>query len=191
MASGRFWTTLRKGSRNIHRELSFFFGGVILIYAVSGFMLNHKNDFNSDYDIRRHSFRVENVPPERALWSRDYILSLLEPLDEQQNYTKHYFPDEQTLKVFLKGGSSLVVDTRTGEALYESVRKRPLWSGLNRLHYNPGKWWTVFSDIFVFSLVVITLTGLVMIKGKKGFWGRGGIEFLAGILIPVLFLLLM
>ena len=31
----------------------FFFSGVLLIYAVSGFMLNHKRDFNSDYSVRR------------------------------------------------------------------------------------------------------------------------------------------
>lgn len=181
---------LRKWSRHIHRELSFFFSGVILIYAASGFMLNHKDDFNADYEIRRQSFRVENPPADRSSWSRERVLSLLEPLGEQKNYTKHYFPDDYQLKVFLKGGSSLVVNIRSGEALYESVRKRPLWSGLNQLHYNPGRWWTVFSDIFVFSLAVITLTGLIMVKGKKGLWGRGGIELLAGILIPVLFLLL-
>ena len=30
-----------------------------------------------------------------------------------------------------------------------------------------------------------------MLKGPKGFWGRGGIEFLAGILIPIAFLVFM
>ncbi len=184
-------SSLRRWSRNIHRELSFFFGGVILIYALSGFMLNHKNDFNSDYDIRRESLQFESLPTDRSAWDKGRVLELLSPVGEQDNYTKHYFPEEGRLKVFLKGGSSLVVDLASGEALYESVRKRALWSGLNRLHYNPGRWWTVFSDIFILSLVVITLTGLVMLRGPKGFWGRGGIEFLAGLLIPVAFLLLL
>lgn len=190
--SAKFFQTFRRWSRNIHRELSFFFGGALLIYAVSGFMLNHKKDFNSDYDISRKEFVLEGgYASDRAAWTRDAVLELLEPLGEAGNYTKHYFPEGTLMKVFLKGGSSLTVDLGTGEAVYESVRRRPLWSGLNRLHYNPGRSWTVFSDIFVFSLVVITLSGLVMLKGPKGFWGRGGIEFLAGMAVPVAFLLLL
>ena len=189
MQASKFGPKFRKWSRTIHRELSFFFAGVVLIYAVSGFMLNHKRDFNAEYDINRTEFTLENFPPSQTDWNKDFVLSILEPLDEADNYTKHYFPSDSQMKVFLKGGSSLIVNTETGEALYESIRRRPVWSSLNRLHYNPGYWWTAFSDIFAFALVIITLTGLFMVKGAKGFWGRGGIEFLAGIFIPILFLI--
>ena len=168
--SGKF----RKWCHILHRDLSFFFAGVILIYAFSGIMLNHKRDFNSDYSITQ----------------KEYVLDLLDDLGERNNYTQHYFPKENTMKVFIKGGSSLTVNTETGEAYYESVKKRPILSSLNRLHYNPNRNWTIFSDIFAVSLIVITLTGLVMLKGRKGFWGRGGIEFAAGILIPLAFILL-
>lgn len=185
----KFGPKFRKLSRTIHRELSFFFAGVVLIYAVSGFLLNHKRDFNTEYDITRTKFTLENFLSSQADWTPNDVLSILEPLDEADNYTKHYFPSDSQMKVFLKGGSSLIVNTETGEALYESIRRRPVWSSLNRLHYNPGYWWTAFSDIFAFSLVIITLTGLFMVKGAKGFWGRGGIEFLAGIFIPILFLI--
>ncbi len=84
----------------------------------------------------------------------------------------------------------MFVDTRTGEAVYESLKRRPLLSDMVKLHYNPGRWWTVFSDVFAVCLILITLTGLVMVKGSKGFWGRGGILFIIGIVIPVLFLML-
>ena len=149
--SGKF----RKWCHILHRDLSFFFAGVILIYAFSGIMLNHKRDFNSDYSITQKEYRIAG------------------------NFPKA-----------IKGGSSLTVNTETGEAYYESVKKRPILSSFNRLHYNPNRNWTIFSDIFAVSLIVITLTGLVMLKGRKGFWGRGGIEFAAGILIPLAFILL-
>ncbi len=45
-------------------------------------------------------------------------------------------------------GSSLVADLRSGEAVVEHLTRRPVWSALTRLHYNPGSWWTVFADIF-------------------------------------------
>lgn len=189
--SKNFTKQLRKWSRIVHRDLSFFFSGVIIIYAISGFVLNHKKDFNSDYSIKSYSFSVEgNYPLSQEKFSKDKVISILAPYNEASNYTKHYFPDNESMKVFLKGGSSLVVDLSNGKALYEQVKKRPIISQFNWLHYNPNKWWTIFSDIFSFSLIIITLTGLIMTKGKKGLWGRGGIELIIGIIIPLLFIVL-
>ena len=189
--SKNFMKQLRKWSRVIHRDLSFFFSGVIIIYAISGFVLNHKKDFNSNYSITTYNFNIKgNYPLPEEDFSKDRVLTLLEQYNETDNYTKHYFPDEGTMKVFLKGGSSLTLDLASGNGLYEQVKKRPIIRHFNRLHYNPHKWWTIFSDIFAFSLVIITLTGLVMTRGKNGLRGRGGIEFLIGIIIPILFILL-
>ena len=138
MKLARLSSTIRRWSRNLHRELSFFFAGIVLIYAVSGFLLNHKGDFNAEYDIVNREFRIDDFPAARSEIDKKYVRSILEPLGEAANYTKHYFPEESRMKVFLKGGSSLTVDTESGVAVYESVRKRPLWSALNRLHYNPS-----------------------------------------------------
>lgn len=182
---------LRKWSRIIHRDLSFFFSGVIIIYAISGFVLNHKKDFNSDYTIKTHDFIVEgNYPLSQETFTKERVITILSPYNEAKNYTKHYFPNNESMKVFLKGGSSLELNLTNGYALYEQVKKRPIISQFNRLHYNPNRWWTIFSDIFSFSLITITITGLVMTRGKKGLWGRGGIELIVGILIPLLFILL-
>ena len=100
------------------------------------------------------------------------ILALLEPLNEAGNFTKYYYPKPDRIKVFLKGGSSLVVNTRTKDAVYEGVKRRPLISSMVQLHFNPGKWWTWFADAFAVSLIVITVSGMVMIKGPKGLWVR-------------------
>lgn len=109
-------------------------------------------------------------------------------VEVNESYTKHYFPQSNYLKVFLKGGSSLTADLTTGEVCYESLKRKPIVSTMTTLHYNPGKWWTWFADIFAVSLIIITLTGLVMLKGKHGLWGRGGIELLLGIAIPLILL---
>ena len=127
---------------------------------------------------------------DKAKVDKALVLTLLEPLGEVDNYTKHYFPKEGQMKVFLKGGSSLVIDTQTGAAVYESLKRRPLLSDMVKLHYNPTKWWTIFSDVFAVCLILITVTGIIMVKGSKGFIGRGGILFIIGIVIPVLFLVL-
>ena len=42
---------LRRWSRNVHRELSFFFSGMLLIYAVSGLVMNHRDTINPNYSV--------------------------------------------------------------------------------------------------------------------------------------------
>ena len=179
---------IRKWSRGIHRDLSFLFSGIILVYAISGFCLNHKGDFNSDYKVTNTDLQLKGAFPQQEKVDKAFVLQLLDQIGQENNYTKHYYPQPSLMKVFLKGGSSLMVDMQNGEAHFEHLQKRPLLSALNRLHYNPSKWWTWFSDIFAASLLIITLTGLIMVKGPKGLWGRGGIEFLIGIAIPLFFL---
>lgn len=171
--------------RTIHRELSYFFSGMVLIYAISGIYMNHRDTINPHYTVTRTELRLGALPSADEL-DRAAVEALLARAEVSERYTKHYFPQEDRLKVFLKGGSSFEADLTTGEALYESLRRRPLVSTMTTLHYNPGRWWTWFADIFAVSLIIITLTGLVMLKGKHGLWGRGGIELLLGIAIPLI-----
>lgn len=171
--------------RAIHRDLSYLFSGMILIYAISGFVMNHRDSINPHYTVTLSQHTIDNLPQQADL-DKEAVRELMEQVGVEEAYTKHYFPEQNHLKVFLKGGSSLEADLATGQVVYESLRRKPLLSTITTLHYNPGKWWTWFSDIFVISLVVITLTGLVMLKGKNGLWGRGGIELLIGIAIPLI-----
>ena len=182
--------TLRKWRRGIHRDLSFFFSGMVLIYAISGIVMNHRNTINPNYSVERQEYAITEILPVQSDFKKEDVLKLLVPLGEEGNYTKHYFPQENLMKVFLKGGSSLVVELSTQHAVYEKLTRRPLLSALTKLHYNPGSWWTHFADLFAAGLIIITVSGIIMIKGPKGLWGRGGIELAAGIIIPLLFLFL-
>ena len=183
-------SAFRKWSRILHRDVSYLFAGMILIYALSGILMNHRIDLNPHYSVEVEEFKVTQDLTDKEKIDKALVLDILQPLDEADNYTKHYFQKDGRMKVFLKGGSSLVVDTQTGAAVYEKLERRFLLSDMVKLHYNPGKWWTTCSDSVAVSLVLITLTGMVMVKGSKGFWGRGGILFLMGIIVPILFLIL-
>lgn len=187
----KFSSSVRKWSRNIHRDLSFIFSGMLLIYAISGIAMNHVNTFNPHYSVTVKEYSLNAPLPTKEQISKDYVVSeLLKPIKEDGNYTKHYFPESSTMKVFLKGGSSLVVNLDTNTAVYESLKQRHVLSAMTKLHYNPSKGWTIFSDIFVVSLILIILTGLIMIKGRRGLIGIGGIELIIGMAIPLLFILL-
>lgn len=161
-----------------------------MIYTISGFMLNHKKDFNSDYVIRQKNFQFsEPLLSDSKSFTRETAVRLLKAAGEEENYLKHYSPQPGIIKIFIKGGSSMTINCSDGSALYESIKKRPVISSFNRLHYNPSRWWTVFSDLFLLSLVIIVLSGLIILKGPKGFWGRGGIEFMLGLAVPLAFIL--
>ncbi len=181
---------LRKFCRWVHRDLSFLFSGMLLVYAISGIALNHKDTYNSQYSIERQTFQVEKGLLTDGEMTKNAVLAILRPLGEEAHYTQHYFPESNRMKVFLKGGSNLEVDLLTGQAVLESVKRRPIMGALSKLHYNPGKAWTVFSDVFAGALVLIIISGLLMLKGRHGLWGIGGIELLVGILLPLLFLFL-
>ena len=77
-------SAVRKWSRPVHRDLSFFFSGVLLIYAVSGFMLNHKRDFNSDYSVRRTELVfAQEIPRAEQEWTRARAEELLLRVGEE------------------------------------------------------------------------------------------------------------
>lgn len=202
---------IRKWSRTLHRDLGFFFSGMVIIYGVSGLFMNHIDTINPNYSVNRINLTLDNSFPSKSDITKQDVLNLLRTIHEENKYTKHYFPEENTMKVFIKGGSILTVDLSTKQAVYEKLTRRPILSGITKLHYNrsashrnashhmsrgrhrhsgQGQWWTYFSDFFAISLLVITITGLIMVKGSKGFIGRGGIEFAIGIIIPLLFLIL-
>ncbi|MBN1253307.1 MAG: PepSY-associated TM helix domain-containing protein [Bacteroidales bacterium] len=179
---------LRRWSRILHRDIGFLFIGTSLIYGLSGIALNHLNDWNPNYSVETKSFKTElNLKKENI--SKENILELVDNLDDKDNYRKHYFPQNNILKIFLNGGSSIVINTQTGEGNAEFLKKRAMFYQVNFLHYNPNNWWKWFSDIYAFALIFLALTSLFMIKGKKGLVGTGGIYLFVGILIPILFLI--
>ncbi len=180
---------IRRWCRVVHRDLSFFFAGMLLIYAISGIAMNHVRTTNPNYTVEQHHYVVDVTTVDPSEVTKDYVVThFLDSIGQAEYYTKHYFPEEGKLKVFLKGGSNVVVDLSTGQVVFEEVKPRYVIGAMSRLHYNPGKWWPIFADLFAIGLIIITLTGLVMQKGKHGLWGIGGIELLVGAAIPLLFL---
>jgi hypothetical protein len=116
------------------------------------------------------------------------VLKLLDEVADRDDYKNHYYPATDQIKIFLTGGSSVLVDLNTGQGYAEFLKRRPIFYQSNYLHYNPNIWWTWFSDIFAGALIILALTGIILIKGKKGITGRGAWLTIAGILIPLIFL---
>ncbi len=179
---------LRKWSRILHRDLGFFFIGTTIIYGLSGIALNHLNDWNPNYTVEVKDFNT-NINLNKSPDIEEKVLLLLDEIEKRDNYKKHYYPQSNYIKIFLSGGSSVVINTETGQGRAEFLRKRPVFYQVNYLHYNPNVWWTWFSDLFAGVLILLAITSMFMLRGKYGMAGRGGWLTLAGIVIPLLFLI--
>lgn len=179
---------IRKWSRILHRDIGYFFIGTTIIYGLSGIALNHLADWNPSYSVETKTYNT-TIDFSQKDQTESQILKLLDDIDHRKNYKKHYFPEDHQLKVFLKGGSTVMVNTQTGDVFAEYLKKRAVFYEVNYLHYNPDRWWMWFSDIFAGALIFLAITSFFIVKGKHGITGRGGIYTALGIIIPLLFLL--
>ncbi len=178
----------RKLNNILHRDLGYFFTGVILIYAISGLAINHLRDWNPSYHVETKTVDF-SFPKDYKLISEDLVKRELAKSGLTEKYKKYYFPRDGQMKIFIKDGS-IKVDLTTGKGFMEKLTRRPLLAEMNYLHYNPNLWWTIYSDIFAVALIIIAITGLIVLKGKRGFKRYGVWLFIGGFLVPVLILIL-
>ena len=179
----------RKWNRWIHRELGFLFFGMSIIYGLSGIALNHgvAKHWNPGIVSRSVAFGYKSSLTKLEV-KKEVIEEILDLTGERKSYKQYYFPSPDYLMIYLRGGH-ITLHLPTGEGTLTKVRNRPVFSEVNYLHYNkPKKLWTWFSDLFALALILMAISGLFMIRGKKGIAGRGGILTVIGILIPLIFL---
>ena len=179
---------LSKLNRVTHRDIGHLIAGLTLIYAISGIALNHKNDWNPNYIFENSPF-TSNAKITRETFNKEAAVDILKSINLEQEFKTYYFPSGNSLTIFINGGV-IHLNVATGEGVIEKISKKPFFYQINFLHYNPGKWWKYFSDIFCLSLITVTITGLFIIKGKNGITKRGAILTIAGILLPIIFLLI-
>lgn len=179
---------LSKLNRITHRDIGYLIAGLTLIYAISGIALNHKSNWNPNYIFKNTTFKTE-VPVNQATFNDDTAKKILKEINAESAYKTFHFPTGKKVTIFVDGGF-VQVNSASGEGVVEMASKRPLFYQINFLHYNPGRWWKYFSDIYCVALILVTITGLFIIKGRNGITRRGAILTIIGIILPLLFLLI-
>lgn len=168
--------------RVIHRDLGFLMVGVCLVYGISGFLLNHMNGKDPAYKTQEETLQIDkNLSHEElsVLWKDKGLPEL----------KKVMTIDDVHSRLMLNGGVG-AYNSATGIADYEMHSKNEFVYWINRLHYNKIKGWSVMADLFAFSLIFFALSGLFMVKGRKGLAGSGKWFLLAGLVIPILYIVL-
>ncbi len=170
----------------VHRDVGYLAAGLTVAYAVSGVAVNHVADWNPNYVIETVERQVGDIAEGPTAGMTSTVLERLGIRDEPTSVVR-MGPGE--LRIFFEG-RTLKVTLPGGRVLDETVRRRPVLFELNFMHLNHGKGiWTAVADIYALALLTLALTGIFIIPGRKGLGGRGRWLLLAGVLFPVVYIL--
>lgn len=178
---------IRRWNLEWHRDLGYFFSSLIIIYAISGIALNHVNDWNPDFIIHKQTVITPKLNTRDKVNAKN--ITEFSKLVGEENYKVFDFPTNSQVKIYYDN-ATLHINLETGEGIYEKLTKRHVFYESNVLHRNSLNGWKWISDIFAFMLIIISVTGLFILKGKYGFKRRGIWIMLAGLLFPVTAILL-
>ncbi|MCS6897327.1 MAG: PepSY-associated TM helix domain-containing protein [Nitrospira sp.] len=171
----------------VHRDIGYTCASLILAYCISGIAVNHVGDWNPDFVITKqtvslpHPLTREQITPAR--------IEEFGRLVKEESYKIYDFPTADQVKIYYDN-ASLHVNLTTGEGMYEKVSRRPLLYHVNALHLNRLQGWKWVSDVFAFVLIILSLTGLFILRGKHGLARRGKWLVMAGLLPPIVALLI-
>ena len=177
----------QKNIRAIHRDLGYFYLGLIISFAASGVLMNHRDSWHPEkYTIETKTIQAKLLPEDQI--TEKYAENLAKEMGVDDKFRRSNVK-KGMLKISFEN-TDVEIDIESGKGEIVSFKKTPLISHAMKLHKNTSNWWIYYSDIFGLSLITIAVTGALMISaGKHTFKRRGWKLALAGIVFPRLFLL--
>ncbi len=175
--------------RNTHRDIAYFFVGLIISFALSGIFLNHRQSWHPRRYVYDKKEITIPVPASVDSINEDYVSNF----SKAQGITDHlrrYNVEESRLRISYES-HDVQIDLTTGKGRIESYRVTPLLGQMTQLHQDTNKWWIYYSDAFGIAMIGIAFTGMFIEKGKFSFKSRGWKLALIGVLFPLIFLFLL
>ena len=175
----------RRWNAATHRDVGYVTVALTLAYAISGLAVNHIASWNPNYSKVKE---VRQIQPLSRTGSTEVLVRAAQAqLKPEGKFKSAFQPDDDTLQLYYDR-TTYAVDLPTGKVLVEAVRPRPVLYAMNQLHLNaPKRLWTLIADLYAVALIVLAGTGLFIIKGPKGFFGRGLWLTGAGAAVPILY----
>lgn len=174
--------------RNTHRDIAYFYVGLIIAFAFSGIFLNHRGTLNP----RRYTYDTREI--QLKPFSKDQVNDLfINDFTKNQNIEddlRRFQTTENALTISY-ASNDVKVDMATGTGSITTYRTIPLLGQMTKLHQDTSKWWIYYSDIFGLAMLTIAFTGMFIEKGKNSFRSRGFKLALIGIIFPLIFLFLL
>jgi len=172
---------LRPWVRAIHRDLGYLAVGLTLVYALSGLAVNHITDWDPNFQNYEATHQLGPLAGDDEALAAQVLGKL--GINDKPTDVYRASPEQLDI-VFSK--RTLHVNPATGQVTDEGQKPRLLLRAANWLHLNRGKKsWTYLADGYAAGLLLLAISGLFMIPGRKGLVGRGAVLVLLGVAIPV------
>jgi hypothetical protein len=175
----------RRWNAALHRDTGYLAVALTLVYAISGLAVNHIASWNPNYTRTQEIRQIQPLSSQAPFAS--LVASAKAALQPEGRFKSAFQPDDDTLQLFYDQ-TSYAIDLPTGKVLVDATRPRPVLHAMNQLHLNaPKRAWTLIADLYAVALILLSLTGLFIIKGPKGFLGRGWWLVGIGTAIPLFY----
>jgi uncharacterized protein len=178
-------------SRNIHRDLGYFYLGLIISFAASGLLMNHRDTWHADKYTTETKEIVLQLPQNEAEMTETYVKGLATQLGINDKFRNRSIKKGALRMSFEK--HDVEIDIKTGKGEIVAFNKTPVIAQMMKLHKETSNWWIYYGDIFALSLITIALTGTMMYAkdNKFSFRQRGWKLTLVGIIFPLIVLFLL
>src|SRR5579872_2122725 len=149
--------------RALHRDTGYVAVGLTFVYATSGLAVNHVADWDPNFHNTSETHEIGGPLPEDDAAAGAKV-------------TEALGIREAPKEVYREGD--------------ELQKPRFFVRAANWLHLNRGKkGWTYFADSYAVGLLFLATSGLFMLSGKKGFFGRGAVLVAIGVAAPLAYML--
>ena len=174
---------MKLNHRNIHRDVAYFYVGLILAFSFSGIILNHRQSwYPTEYAYESEEVRLQLPNGELG---EEKIRELVAQFN--LDYQSHRIRGN-SMRVDFADNHILEVSTEDGSGVLEARRTVPLLGHTIKLHKSTDTAWIWYSDIFGAAMILIAITGMMIPMGRNGFSKRGWKLMVAGLVFPLLFL---
>mgnify|MGYP000007484475 CR=1 FL=1 len=176
-------------ARALHRDLGYLYIGLIISFAFSGILMNHRKFWEPEkFTVEKYSIAV--ILPQKEKLNDTYAKELTKLLSIDDVLKYNEVKDGKYNLYYNNHNVSISLNKHSGEVIH--FYKTPLISQMMQLHKSTSNWWIYYGDIFGISLITIAITGAIMIpSGKFSFKNRGWKLALLGIIFPLVVLFLL
>ncbi|MFO0677559.1 MAG: PepSY-associated TM helix domain-containing protein [Polyangiaceae bacterium] len=178
--------------RAFHRDTGYVAVGLTLVYALSGLAVNHIQDW--DPNFRNYETVKEIGPvagPGGAVLGDDAAADLVRTKLGIGEPPREVYRNGESDLDLLYERRTIHVNVVTGHVVDEGQKPRFFLRAANWLHLNRGKKaWKWVADGYAAALLFLAISGLFMVPGRKGVFGRGALYVAVGVAIPVVYVVL-
>lgn len=175
-------------ARNTHRDIAYFYLGLIIAFSFSGIFLNHRQDWHPrryKADIREFSV----TPVNQDSVNDEFIARFTEQQNIDDNLRRFAINGKVLRISYVNHDADIDLETGKGTLIHYKIT--PILGQMTILHVDTSKWWIYYSDLFGVAMLVIAITGMFIAKGENSFRKRGWKLALIGLIFPLIFLFLL